>query len=123
MPSFLYVALTILISATSAKVSTKEITYAVATRNNPDLKNFITPIDVSKISKERPVVFIIHDWMQNGQKSWIQNLTRVLLKNSDCSVISVDWKKPANGSYPSTVEKVPKVGEYLYAIFFNFRGL
>lgn len=112
MFSFLYVALILLISTTSAEVLTKEITYAVATKNDPDLKNFVTPIDASKINKDKPVVFVIHDWMQNGRKPWIQNLTRVLLKNSDCSVISVDWKTPANNSYPSTVQKVPKVGRY-----------
>lgn len=97
--------------ANNAQVSTNEVTYAVATRNNPKLQNFATPIDASKLKKNKPVVFIVHGWTNNGQKPWIQNLTKVLLKRSDCNVISVDWKKPANGSYPSSVQKVRKVGK------------
>lgn len=138
MSALLYVVVTLLTSITAAKdsssllnrlplvnnlanaqVPTSEVTYAVATRNSPKLQNFATPIDASKLKKNKPVVFIIHGWTNNGQVPWIQNLTRVLLKRSDCNVISVDWKKPANGSYPSTVPKVRKVGKcLLFKVYF-----
>lgn len=94
-----------------ARVSSNEVTYAVATKSNTKLQNFSTPIDSSKIKSQNPVIFIIHGWTNNGEKPWIQNLTNVLLKRSDCSVVSIDWRKPANDSYPVAVKNAKAVGE------------
>lgn len=89
------------------------MTYSVSTRNNPKIENFATPIDSSKIKNQSSVIFIIHGWTNYGDKPWIQNLTKVLLKRNDCSVVSVDWRKPANDSYPVSVKNTKAVGEYL----------
>lgn len=83
----------------------------MATKSNTKLENFATPIDASKIKSENPVVFIIHGWTNNGEKPWIQNMTNVFLQRSDCSVVSVDWRKPANDSYPASVKNAKAVGE------------
>lgn len=99
-----------------AKVSTSEVTYKISTNTHRN-ENFVTPIDASKIKNQVPIIFIIHGWTNYGTKPWIQNLTTALLTHSDCNVVAVDWRKPANDSYPIAVKNVKEVGKYFTILF------
>lgn len=59
------------------------------------------------------MIFIIHGWTNTGKKPWIQNLTSVLLERSDCNIVTVDWRKPANESFSNSAKNVKEVGQYL----------
>lgn len=64
-----------------------------------------------KIKKQHPVTFIIHGMGDNGNLSWVQNLTEVLLKNNVSTVVVVDWRKLAQYHYPKVLKYTQEVGK------------
>lgn len=95
----------------TADVSEKDVTYAVRTPQNPKNKNFIQPLDTSKLNPSYPVVMITHGWTDAGDASWIQNLTNAYLEQGNYNIIAVNWHKPADENYVSSAANTKSVGK------------
>lgn len=47
----------------------------------------------------RDYIFVIHGWRSGRNKTWVENVTAAVLKQSDVAIIQVDWSEPADQLY------------------------
>uniref|UniRef100_A0A336LRM9 CSON012861 protein n=1 Tax=Culicoides sonorensis TaxID=179676 RepID=A0A336LRM9_CULSO len=70
-----------------------------------------------KININKPVVFIIHGWLDNFYRNWMQEMMSTYIEYQDVNVCGVDWGRLATYEYGIAArENVYEVGWYL-AIF------
>ncbi|XP_063697054.1 pancreatic lipase-related protein 2-like [Culicoides brevitarsis] len=68
----------------------------------------------NKIDVTKPVVFIIHGWLDNFYRNWVQEMMAEYIDYQDVNVCAVDWSRLAIYEYTiSARENVPEVGWYL----------
>lgn len=73
-----------------------------------------------KIDVNKPVVFIIHGWLDNFSRNWMQDMMSEYIEHQDVNVCGVDWARLAVYEYRiAAQENVLEVGWYL-AIFILF---
>lgn len=89
--------------------------YCLYTRRNEDTCELldISNTDTlfrSSIMPRHRVYFISHGFIENGNKEWIKNMKKELLKLSDCSVIVVDWSGGSGPPYAQAVANIRLVG-------------
>ncbi|XP_065216920.1 phospholipase A1 2-like isoform X2 [Planococcus citri] len=67
-----------------------------------------------KISKEKPLVLIIHGFISDGEEKWTKELVQAYLKRKDAVVGVVDWSSTAKTiNYFDAVDAVPNVADQL----------
>lgn len=92
-----------------------DIKFLCGNRNNPNLVQ--TMLDdsnlASKISNSKPLVFIIHGWMDNGNRNWIKSLTADYLTYFDTNVCVVDWGNLSIFGYYFAFQHTFSVSSYL----------
>ena len=68
----------------------------------------------SKVDLKKPFTFIVHGWIDNGNRTWIKNLTSSYWKFVDTNVCVVDWDRLANYRYDIAAKTNTKiVGNYI----------
>lgn len=73
-----------------------------------------------KININKPVVFIIHGWLDNFYRNWMQEMMSEYIEHQDVNVCGVDWARLAIYEYRIAArQNVYEVGWYL-AIFILF---
>lgn len=92
-------------------MSETDVTYAVRTPQDPKNKNFVQPIDTSKINPSYPVIFITHGWTDEGNASWVQNLTNAFFEQGNYNIIAVNWRKIAKQNYVAAAGNTKDVGK------------
>lgn len=86
-------------------------TFTLYTRSNPIDGIEIKPTNESKYFKRNSKVrFIIHGFLQNGKKSWINSTKNALLKHENSNVIVVDWSSGNQFPYIQAVANTQIVG-------------
>lgn len=73
----------------------------------------ITVLDENNLASvvPKPVKFMVHGFTDNGNMSWIINMTDVLLEKYDVNIIAVDWHEPASSDYITAAKNTRIVGE------------
>ncbi|CAB3377371.1 Hypothetical predicted protein [Cloeon dipterum] len=64
----------------------------------------------SFFKEDRQTFFIIHGYLETGNKTWIKKLTGELLKSHDANVIVVDWNGGSGPPYAQAVANIRLVG-------------
>ncbi|EAT47860.1 AAEL001096-PA [Aedes aegypti] len=67
----------------------------------------------AKIDTSKPMVFITHGWVDNGNRVWIKELKDDYLKYFDTNVCVVDWGNLAIVGYMIAVKNTFDVGQYV----------
>lgn len=93
----------------------KEVTYYLLSRENPEfIQIYENDPNITQTLFWKPIVFIVHGWMQDKDKPWVLKLANAWIKAVDCFVIAVDYKRLASYTYGiAATRHVPKVGAYL----------
>ncbi len=89
-----------------SKVNT---TFDLYTRNG-SVKFFTSNEIPSLFNPTRPSRFIIHGFIHNRQKPWLNELKDALLKAEDLNVVIVDWKSGADFPYAQAASNTQVVG-------------
>lgn len=62
----------------------------------------------------KPIVFIVHGWLEAKERPWVGKLAQAWLDAVDVNVIVVDWEHQAAYTYSIVaLRNIPKVGAYL----------
>ncbi|XP_059472684.1 pancreatic triacylglycerol lipase-like [Neocloeon triangulifer] len=64
----------------------------------------------SFIKDNRQTFFIVHGYLESGNKTWIKKLSDELLKKIDANVIAVDWNGGSGPPYAQAVANIRLVG-------------
>lgn len=68
-------------------------------------------IKESPLKKDKNLYFIIHGFLENGDKtSWILRMVKELLIREDCNVVVVNWMNGAGPPYTQAVANTRLVG-------------
>ncbi|XP_046476732.1 inactive pancreatic lipase-related protein 1 isoform X1 [Neodiprion pinetum] len=94
------------------KIGPRYLLYTRNTLNNPDeLKiDQDTTIRNAHIRPDGNVYFIIHGYLENGDKTWVLRMTKELLHREDCNVVVVNWLTGAGPPYTQAVANTRLVG-------------
>lgn len=92
------------------------------TPENQNNQHFVEPIDISTINPSYPVIIITHGWTDSGRASWIQNLTNAYFEHGKYNIIAVNWQKPANEDYATSVKNINCVGK-VYKVINSYYSL
>lgn len=94
------------------KISPRYLLYTRSTLNNPDeLKiDEEETIRNSRLRRNAAVYFIIHGYLENGDKTWVLRMTKELLKREDSNVVVVNWLAGAGPPYTQAVANTRLVG-------------
>ncbi len=77
---------------------------------NSSVKHLTASQIPSTYSPNRPTRFIIHGFIHNKQKPWLNELKDTLLSAEDLNVIIVDWKSGAEFPYAQAASNTQIVG-------------
>ncbi|XP_014479346.1 PREDICTED: pancreatic triacylglycerol lipase-like [Dinoponera quadriceps] len=89
--------------------------YLLYTRENEQyhklkIDNFQT-IKKAPLKKDKTLYFIIHGFLENGDKTaWISRLIKELLIREDCNIVVVNWMNGAEPPYTQAVANTRLVG-------------
>ncbi|KAL1379329.1 hypothetical protein pipiens_003814 [Culex pipiens pipiens] len=64
-----------------------------------------------KLDTNKPVMFIIHGWMDNYTSHWVHDTVNDALSFLDVNVCAVDWANLAHYEYSATVDHTPVVSD------------
>ncbi|XP_066603487.1 inactive pancreatic lipase-related protein 1-like [Prorops nasuta] len=89
--------------------------YTLHSRHNQENPHYLK-IDHPDTIRNAPFVedanlyFIIHGFLDNGDKTWVLRLVKELLIREDCNVVIVNWISGAGPPYPQAVANTRLVG-------------
>ncbi|XP_065091173.1 pancreatic triacylglycerol lipase-like [Ochlerotatus camptorhynchus] len=111
----------LIVNGGSSNPLSVDITFWCGNRNNPNLvQTMMNDSSLSsKISTSKPLVFIIHGWLDNRNRNWITKMTTDYLKYVDTNICVVDWGNLATYAYAIAANNTYTVGQYL-AQFITF---
>ncbi|XP_077310063.1 pancreatic lipase-related protein 2-like [Lithobates pipiens] len=98
--------------------------FLLFTRNNPDQYQVISALNVSSITgtnfkPSRQSIFIIHGFMETGNKPWLVEMCQTLLEVSDVNCFCVDWSGGSFALYTQASNNIRVVGAEI-AYFLRF---
>ncbi|XP_018427679.1 PREDICTED: pancreatic lipase-related protein 2-like [Nanorana parkeri] len=98
--------------------------FLLFTRRNPDQYQVIRALNVSSVfgTNFKPSLkslFIIHGFVETGDKQWLVEMCQTLLKVSDVNCFCVDWRGGSFALYTQSANNVRVVGAEI-AYFLNF---
>ncbi|XP_055627638.1 lipase member H-A-like [Toxorhynchites rutilus septentrionalis] len=97
----------------SQNQSAGDVIFWVANRKAPNLTEVQESDLTSKIDMSKPIVFIIHGWIDTGSRNWILDMVNDYLQFADVNVCVVDWGKLAIHGYTIAVKNTYKVADYI----------
>lgn len=95
------------------------VKFALFNKHNPDYPRFVDlndPENVKnfRISKWAPLFFVTHGYLESGDRPWLGQFVRALLKREkDSSVIVVDWRGGSSPPYAQAASNIRVVGAML----------
>ncbi|XP_062550558.1 lipase member I-like [Armigeres subalbatus] len=96
-------------------------------RNNAALsRTFINDDNLkAKIDTSKPIVFVTHGWLDNGNRVWMKEIKDDYLKYFDTNICIVDWGNLAIIGYMIAVKNTFIVGQYLadFITYLNKQGI
>ncbi|XP_029155587.1 pancreatic triacylglycerol lipase-like [Nylanderia fulva] len=88
--------------------------YTIHTRQQVDTYELkiddIEAIQRSPLNKNNNLYFIIHGFLDNGDKTWVLRTMKELLIREDCNVVIVNWLSGAGPPYTQAVANTRLVG-------------
>ncbi|XP_018427678.1 PREDICTED: pancreatic lipase-related protein 2-like [Nanorana parkeri] len=98
--------------------------FLLFTRRNPDQYQVIRALNVSSVfgTNFKPSLkslFIIHGFVETGDKQWLVEMCQTLLEVSDVNCFCVDWRGGSFALYTQSANNVRVVGAEI-AYFLNF---
>ncbi|KAH6925952.1 hypothetical protein HPB50_012445 [Hyalomma asiaticum] len=51
----------------------------------------------AQFKEPKPLIFLVHGYLQNGANIWIHDIKNALLNEADCNVVIVDWGTGSRG--------------------------
>lgn len=103
------------------RVTEDKVTYFLYSSTDP--QNY-TVIDADNLERfrdtEDQIVFLIHGWTNSRESQWLHDLKDAfLVRDSNSSVIIVDWKDPANQFYYVSSINTFDVSEHITKLLVN----
>ncbi|XP_058457699.1 pancreatic triacylglycerol lipase-like [Malaya genurostris] len=104
-----------------------DVIFWCGNRNSPNLSKVVIN-DTSlgaKIATSKPIAFITHGWLDNGDRHWIRAMAADYLQFVDSNVCVVDWKNLTLYGYATAVNHTFKVGAYMtkFITYLNGKGI
>ncbi|XP_039431582.1 pancreatic triacylglycerol lipase-like [Culex pipiens pallens] len=104
-----------------------DVTFLCGNRNVPTL----VPTTIndgglgSKIDTSKPLVLIIHGWLDNSKRNWIKQMTADYFQFVDTNLCVVDWSNLAIHGYALSVNRTYAVGDYVaeFVSYLNGQGI
>ncbi|XP_053688684.1 lipase member H-B-like [Sabethes cyaneus] len=104
-----------------------DVIFQCGNRNSPELSQTVINDGnfSSKIVASKPMVFITHGWLDNGNRIWVRNMAADYLKFVDTNVCVVDWSKLCLYGYAIAVNHTFRVGAYManFITYLNGQGI
>lgn len=77
---------------------------------------------MDKLARDKPVVFIIHGWLDNANRSWVKQMTDDFITYLDVNVCIVDWHRLANYEYTIAArENIHRVAQHIVSLLENLQ--
>ncbi|XP_058831711.1 lipase member H-like [Topomyia yanbarensis] len=104
-----------------------DVIFWCGNRNSPNLSQVVindTSLS-SKIVTSKPLAFITHGWLDNGDRYWVRDMAADYLTFVDSNVCVVDWKNLTMYGYAIAVNHTYKVGAYMtkFITYLNGQGI
>ncbi|XP_055537285.1 lipase member H-B-like [Wyeomyia smithii] len=116
-----------LLSGDSTNPIETDVTFLCGNRNAPNLtQTVINDAGLSsKLVTSKPIVFITHGWLDNGNKIWIRSMAADYLKFVDTNVCIVNWSNLCLYGYALAANHTFRVGAYLssFITYLNRQGI
>ncbi|XP_053686690.1 lipase member I-like [Sabethes cyaneus] len=79
----------------------EEVTFWCGNRNSTKLtQTFLNDSEIMmKIDVNKPMTFVIHGWLDNATRLWVQFTVQDIMKYSDTNVCTVNWSRLARYNY------------------------
>ncbi|XP_072280372.1 pancreatic lipase-related protein 2-like [Pyxicephalus adspersus] len=89
--------------------------FLLFTKENPDQYQVISALNVSsifgtKFNSKRNSTFLIHGFLESGNKTWLVDMCQTLLKVSDINCFCVDWSGGSFALYTQAANNIRVVG-------------
>ncbi|XP_063698095.1 endothelial lipase-like [Culicoides brevitarsis] len=94
----------------------EDVTFWAINRETNELRQvwLKDPNIAQKLDFSKPVAFVIHGWIDNVNRTWVQETVKDYVKFVDTNVIAVDWNRLANYEYAiSAMRNVHMVAAHL----------
>lgn len=79
------------------------------------LENWTSDHLTECLDTDKPLMVVTHGLTGSKRTPWMKPLVKALLDNVNCTVLVVDWKKGADGSYPDAGINTPMAGALIAA--------
>lgn len=96
----------------------EEVKYFLYSKDRRNVE--ISENNTEAIPDYRNYIFVIHGWRSGRNKTWVENITDVILNVNNLAVIQVDWSEPADDLYALAVCNVREVGKHIASFFPKF---
>ncbi|XP_068114642.1 pancreatic lipase-related protein 2-like isoform X2 [Hyperolius riggenbachi] len=98
--------------------------FLLFTRENPEhfqvvRASNVSTVDATNFNSSRKTIFIIHGFLEMGDKKWLVDMCKALLQVSDVNCFCVDWKGGSMPPYSQAANNVRVVGAEI-ATFFKY---
>ncbi|XP_053686691.1 pancreatic triacylglycerol lipase-like [Sabethes cyaneus] len=104
-----------------------DVTFWCGNRNSPNLEQTVINDGSlsSKLVTSKPIVFIVHGWLDNRNRNWIRSMTSDYLQYVDTNICVVDWGNLAIYGYALAANHTVRVGAYLakFITYLNQQGI
>ena len=87
--------------------------FLLFTRNNPMNGIEIDTLNNSKFIPNAKTIFIIHGFIQNGKKVWVNLMKDALLKYDNSNIIIVDWSSGNKFPYTQAAANTQVIGAFI----------
>ncbi|XP_026813180.1 pancreatic triacylglycerol lipase-like [Rhopalosiphum maidis] len=89
--------------------------YCLYTRNNRNVCQYLNHKDrnsviMSNVIPTLPTYFITHGFLEGGDRPWLKEIARQILRRYDANVIIIDWEQGSGSPYTQAVANIRMVG-------------
>lgn len=89
--------------------------YCLYTRNNRNVCQYLDHKDHNSVIKSHvipsmPTYFITHGFLEGGDRPWLKEISRQILRRYDANVIIIDWERGSGSPYTQAVANIRMVG-------------
>jgi len=65
---------------------------------------------MSNVIPTLPTYFITHGFLEGGDRPWLKEIARQILRRYDANVIIIDWEQGSGSPYTQAVANIRMVG-------------
>lgn len=89
--------------------------YCLYTRTNRNACQYLNHKDrnsviMSNVIPTLPTYFITHGFLEGGDRPWLKEIARQILRRYDANVIIIDWEQGSGSPYTQAVANIRMVG-------------